>query len=219
MLKTNNIFTFLMLLIFAHQIQADEQAESDATNQSQRLEELKLAIEKIRNDTNTPAVGIALVNKDGPYWIAGLGEANLEKHTKADENTMFRIGSVSKMFVGLSILKLVEEGKLHLDDEVHYLVPEIKFENKWEKTNPILLAHLLEHTTGRDEWSLAEFAYEAPESLSTKEALNYRPNSRKSRWIPGTRYAYTNLGPAVAAYIVEKTTGKKFEDYVHDTFF
>lgn len=185
---------------------------------TQTLDELKIAIEKIRVETNTPALGIALVNKDGPYWVTGLGEADREKHIKADENTMFRIGSVSKMFVALSIQKLVEEKKLRLTDAVHDLVPEIQFENKWEKSNPILLVHLLEHTTGWDEWSLAEFAYEAPDSLSIKEALNYRPNSRKSRWVPGTRYAYSNLGPAVAAYIVEKITGKKFEDYVRENF-
>ncbi len=53
----------------------------------QTLDELKAEIEKIRTETKTPAIGIALVNKDGPYWIAGLGQANTEKHTPADENT------------------------------------------------------------------------------------------------------------------------------------
>lgn len=208
----------LCLLIVTHAATADDQLAKADTNKQQSLEELKVAIEKIRTETNTLSVGIALVNKDGPFWIAGLGEADIEKHIKADENTMFRIGSVSKMFVALSVLKLVEEGKLHLNDKLHDLAPEIQFENKWEKTNPILLVHLLEHTTGWDEWSLAEFAYEAPDSLSINESLNYRPNSRKSRWVPGTRYTYTNLGPAVAAYIIEKVTGEKFEEYVSNNF-
>jgi CubicO group peptidase (beta-lactamase class C family) len=56
-------------------------------------------------------VGIALVDKNGPYWIAGLGEANVTKHIKADADTMFPIASVSKNFVALAILKLVEERK------------------------------------------------------------------------------------------------------------
>jgi len=209
----------LFAILLTHQIaRADDQNAYMETDNPASLEELKIAIEKIRKDTNTPAVGIALVNKDGTHWVAGLGEANIEKHIPADENTMFRIGSVSKMFVALSVIKLVEEGKLHLEDEVHYLAPEIKFENQWEKTNPVLLVHLLEHTTGWDEWSLAEYAYDAPDTLPLKDSLAYRPNTRKSRWVPGTRYAYTNLGPAVAAYIVEKVTGKKFEDYVRETF-
>lgn len=204
------IITFACFICYV--AQADEQVP-------QTLEELKAAIEKIRQDTNTPAIGIALVNKDGPYWIAGLGESNIETHTKADENTLFRIGSVSKMFAALAALKLQEEGKLNLDDKIRDLVPEIQFENPWEETHPIKVAHLLEHTTGWDDIHLAEYAYSAPDTMSTKEGLDYHPDSRKSRWIPGTRYAYCNAGAAVVAYIVEKITGKKYEDYIADTFF
>lgn len=193
------------------------QADTDVPPQT--LEELKTAIEKIRQDTNTPAIGIALVNKNGPYWIAGLGEANLETQTKADESTLFRIGSVSKMFAALAVLKLQEEGKLNLNDKVRDLVPEIQFENPWEETHPVRIAHLLEHTTGWDDIHLAEYAYSAPDSMSTKDCLDYHPDSRKSRWIPGTRYAYSNAGAAVVAYIVEKIAGKKYEDYIEETFF
>lgn len=96
----------LLSLLILNQRSIAEQANE---NKPQTLEELKIAIEKIRKDTNTPAVGIALVNKDGPYWIAGLGEANIEKHINADENILFALDSISKMFVSLSILKLVEE--------------------------------------------------------------------------------------------------------------
>jgi len=117
------LLTLLTFSLTSNQVFADD-------HHAQTLDELKIAIEKIRVETNTPALGIALLNKDGPYWIAGLGEADREKHIKADENTMFRIGSVSKMFVALSIQKLVEEKKLRLTDAVHYLAPEIQFENK-----------------------------------------------------------------------------------------
>ena len=99
----------ILVCLIGFSAQADEQTPKT-------LEELKTAIEKIRQDTNTPAIGIALVNKEGPYWIAGLGEANIETATKADENTLFRIGSVSKMFAALAVLKLQEEGKLNLND-------------------------------------------------------------------------------------------------------
>lgn len=187
-------------------------------NKPQTLEQLKMSIEEIRRNTNTPAVGIALVNKDGPYWIAGLGEANIEKHIKADENTLFALDSISKMFASLSVLKLVEEKKLHLHDRLQDLAPEIKHENKWEKTNPVLLVHLLEHTTGWDEIHLAEINFNASDSSSLKSALEFHPDSRTSRWVPGTRYAYNSTGPAVAAYIVEKFSGKKYEDYVKENF-
>ena len=193
-------------------VQADEQTP-------QTLDELKAAIEKIRVDTKTPAVGIALVDKNGVAWVDGLGEINIETHAEADENTLFRIGSVSKMFAALAVLKLQEEGKLNLHDKVRDVVPDIKFENPWEETHPVKVVHLLEHTTGWDDIHIAEYAYSAPDSMTTKEALDYHPDSRKSRWVPGTRHAYCNSGASVVAYIVEKITGKKYEDYIEDTFF
>ena len=212
-MNIRSTFTAILgIFLFANLSHADNPAPKT-------VEELKVAIEKIRKETNTPAVGIALVDKDGAYWIAGLGEADREKHIKADENTLFRIGSVSKMFVALSILKLVEEGKLKLTDKLHDLAPEIAFENRWENTNPILLVHLLEHTTGWDEMHPIEISLNPSDKTTLKEALSFHPDARKSRWVPGTRYAYNNIGPAVSAYIVEKISGKKYEDYVQDNFF
>lgn len=183
------------------------------------IADLKVAIEKVLEETKTPAAGIAIVNNEGPVWIAGLGKANIEKNVDANENTMFRIGSVSKMFVSLSVLKLKEEGRLNLNDKVRDLVPEIEFENQWEDTNPILVEHLLEHTTGWDDFHLTEYAHNDSTPASLKDGLDYHPHSRISRWIPGTRMAYCNSGPPVAAYIVEKITGQPFEEYVRLNFF
>ncbi len=180
---------------------------------------LQNAIEGILSESETPAIGIALVNRDGTTWVAGIGKANIENNISADANTMFRIGSVSKMFVSLAILKLQEDGLINLKDKVRELVPEVEFTNPWEATNPVLVEQLLEHTTGWDDWHLTEFALNDDKPLTLKEGLDYHPHSRTSRWVPGTRYAYSNAGPAVAAYIVQKASGVKFEDYIQKHFF
>ncbi|MBK8187416.1 MAG: beta-lactamase family protein [Cellvibrio sp.] len=209
-----SILKFFIILssVISFSVQAEEPTPKT-------LDELKAAIEKIREVTKTPAVGIALVDKNGIQWVDGLGEVNLETHADADEDTLFRIGSVSKMFAALAVLKLQEEGKLNLNDKVRDLAPEIYFENQWEETHPVRLVHLLEHTTGWDDIHLAEYAYSAPDSMTTKEGLDYHPDSRKSRWVPGTRHAYCNSGAGVVAYIVEKITGKQYETYIEETFF
>jgi CubicO group peptidase (beta-lactamase class C family) len=183
------------------------------------LDELKQRIETIVTETRTPAIGIALVGREGPSWVAGWGKANVAKDTAADQDTLFRIGSISKMFAALAVLKLVEEGRLSLDDKVRDRAPEIAFENAWERTHPVRVAHLLEHTTGWDDTHLPEYAYSAPDTMSIKQGLDFHPHSRTSRWPPGTRHAYCNSGAPVAAYIVEKVTGRRFEDYVAQTFF
>ncbi len=210
--------TMILTLAFLFSGQAHAQTKEETTP-PQTIEELKTAIEKVLKETETPAVGVALVNKEGPVWIAGLGKANVEKDVDANENTMFRIGSVSKMYVALAVLKLQEEGRLSLQDKVRDLAPEIEFTNRWEDTNPILVEHLLEHTTGWSDLHLTEFAHSDPTPVTLKEGLDFHPHSRTSRWIPGTRMAYCNSGPPVAAYIVGKITGQPFEEYVQSTFF
>lgn len=192
-------------------------AEIDPTPKT--LDELKEAIEQIRKKTNTPAVGIALVNKDGPLWVAGLGEADTEKHNPADENTLFRIGSVSKMIIALAALQLIEEGKLSLDDRLAELAPEIKFDNPWENTNPIKIVHLLEHTSGWDNSHPRELTLEVNANTPLLEILNFHPHSRHSRWAPGTYMAYNNTGPVVIAYLIEKISGQSFSDYVKNKIF
>jgi CubicO group peptidase (beta-lactamase class C family) len=184
----------------------------------QDLQQLKDSISEIVERYNIPAVGIAMVDKSGPIWIDAIGKSNLEKNIEADKNTLFRIGSTSKMFVGLAVLKLVEQGSLKLTDKLSDLIPEIEFRNRWEDSAPIQLVHLLEHTTGWDEQHYPEFAHNDPTPVTLKQGLDFHPHSRTSRWVPGTRYAYNNSGPSVAAYIVAKITNQPFEEYVEQEF-
>ena len=217
MKKFISSFFFVTFLFVIHSAQCARQGTDGSSITS--LQELKEGIEKILEDTHTSGIGLALVNKDSIVWCGGLGMADKEEEIPADENTLFRIGSVSKMFVALAVLKLQEEGKLSLDDKVRDLIPEIEFENEWEETDPVRVAHLLEHTTGWDDYHLTEYAHSDPNPVTLREGLDYHPHSRESRWIPGTRMAYCNSGPPVAAYIVEKITGQLFEEYVQENFF
>ncbi|MBT8075534.1 MAG: beta-lactamase family protein [Gammaproteobacteria bacterium] len=183
------------------------------------LQELRAAIAEVVEEQQVPAVSIAMVDESGPVWVGAIGKANLEKGIDADENTLFRIGSTSKMFVALSVLKLIEEGRLSLDDRLADLAPDVEFENRWEDTDPVRVVHLLEHTTGWDDIHLREYAHNDPTPATLKEGLDYHPHSRTSRWKPGSRMSYCNSGPPVAAYIVEKITGQDFEAYANANFF
>ena len=183
------------------------------------VDELLDAIEDVREEHDVPAVGLALVAASGPVWVGSLGTADLATDREADADTVYRIGSTSKMFVALAVLQLVEEGRLSLDDKVADLAPEIEFENRWEETDPVRVVHLLEHTTGWDDIHLREYAHNDPTPATLREGLDYHPRSRTSRWKPGTRSSYCNSGPPVAAYIVQKITGQDFEDYVAENFF
>jgi CubicO group peptidase (beta-lactamase class C family) len=207
---------FLCLLIpscFA----ADKKEE--APKPAQSVDELRQQLEKILKDTHTPGVSVAIVHKDGPEWVAGVGTADVATNRPATADTLFRIGSTSKAFTSLSILMLADQGKLSLDDQVRKLVPDVWFQNRWESTDPIRVVHLLEHTTGWDDMHLREYAKQAPDSMTLRQGLDYDHSSRISRWPPGTRMSYCNSGPPVAATIVEKLTGQRFEDFVAQNLF
>ena len=211
--------SLLPLLLLLLPLAAQAQAKKDDTPKpAQSISELRQQLEKILADTHTPGVSVAIVHRNGPEWIAGIGKSDVATNHPTGPDTLFRIGSTSKAFASLSILKLVGEGKLSLQDPVRKLVPEIWFENPWESTDPVRVVDLLEHTTGWDDMHFAEYAKDAKD-MTLRQGLDYYQHSRISRWRPGTRMAYCNSGPPVAAYIVEKLTGQRFEDYVTQNFF
>ncbi len=181
--------------------------------------ELEQSILKVLRETHTPGLAAAIVTREGPRWTAGIGSADVAARRPVTPDTLFRIGSVSKSFVALSVLKLQREGKLNLNDAVRKIAPEIQFNNPWEATEPVRVVNLLEHTAGFDDLHLPEYANNDAKPLTLREGLDLHPHSRTVRWRPGTRFSYANSGPAVAAYLVEKVSGKRFEDYVTENFF
>ena len=207
----------LLAALVSFSLAADKKEEKPKPAQS--IDELRQQIEKILKDTHTNGVSIAIVHKQGPEWVTGLGLADVAGRRPATADTLFRIGSTSKAFASLSVLLLADQGKLSLEDPVHKLVPEVWFENRWESTDPVRVVNLLEHTTGWDDVHFREYAKQAPDSMSVREGLDFDHHSRTSRWPPGTRMAYCNAGPPVAAYVVEKLTGQRFEDFVQQNLF
>ena len=122
-------------------------------------EELEAKIRDVLVKTKTPAVGYAVVSRDGVDFAAGMGKADVTSGRDATGDTLFRIGSISKIFVSLSVLMLQEEGLLALDDDVRSRIPDLAFENPWEQTDPVRIVHLLEHTTGFDDLTFREYAH------------------------------------------------------------
>ena len=102
--------------IFSLLLSGPAPAEDESKPKPATLEELKAAIARVVEENEVPAVGVAMVDETGPVWVGAIGKASLENSIDADEDSMFRIGSTSKMFVALSVLKLVE-GAFRLVEE------------------------------------------------------------------------------------------------------
>jgi len=168
---------------------------------------------------HVPGAGLALVANGEVLWCGGIGQADIAANRAVSCDTEFRVGSISKTFVALALLKLQEEGKINLYARLQDVAPEIPFKNRWEATHPVRIVNLLEHTAGFDDMEFSEVynlrdRYDFP----LLEVFKRFRKPQAARWPPGTRMSYSNPGNAIAGYLIEKVTGKPFDQYIRDTF-
>jgi CubicO group peptidase (beta-lactamase class C family) len=154
-------------------------------------------------------VTISIV-KDGKLLFAkGYGYADVEKKKPVSaQETMFRPGSVSKLFTWTAIMQLFEQGKLDLDRDVNdYL--DYKIPDAFGK--PITLKHIMTHTPGFEE-QIKDLFRTDTSKLNLGEYLKTHIPARI--YPPGTVPAYSNYATSVAGYIVERVSGRPFDEYV-----
>lgn len=161
------------------------------------------------NQDDIAGVTISVV-KDGKLLFAkGYGYADVEKKKPVSpQETLFRPGSISKLFTWTAVMQLYEQGKLDLDRDVNEYL-DYKIPDAFGK--PITLKNILSHTPGFEEQIKDLFLVD-----STKPNLGqYLKTHIPARiYPPGTVPAYSNYATAVAGYIVERVSGRPFDEYV-----
>ncbi|NVB81790.1 MAG: beta-lactamase family protein [Kofleriaceae bacterium] len=177
------------------------------------IEELRRRIEAILERDHVPGAAIALVGRDGPIWIGGVGVRDRDTRAPMEANTVFRVGSLSKSIIALAVMRLVDEGKLDVDRPLREILPDVGIVNPWEDVAPVTLAQCLEHTAGFDDIRFNEI-FTDDERLPVSEALRLNSRSRVVRWRPGTRHGYSNVGYTLAARAIEVASGEPFDVYV-----
>lgn len=182
------------------------------------FDSLKAKIDSIAIKYHVPGAQVVVFTSDSVLFKQNVGVKNLKTREPVTDETMFRLGSITKSFVAVSALQLIEKGSLKSDDQLKQLAPEIQFENPWEETHPVRIVHLLEHTTGFDDWALKEYAFNS-DTITLEQGLMLYPESRHSRWRPGAFFAYCNSGPPIVARIIEKKTGQEYESWVRANIF
>lgn len=180
------------------------------------IQELLPRIESVMQQEHMPGLMLSIVTRDSVLFAGGLGKANLQHNTQVSGQTLFRVSSVTKMFTSMGILKLIHEGKLSLNDELKKIAPEVPFRNRWEDTHPVRVVHLLEHTAGFDDLHLNNVYTTADQDLRGIEALKVYESSLYCRWKPGERMSYSNPDYEVAGYLIEKLSGKPWDEYVKE---
>lgn len=157
---------------------------------------------------------VFLLVKDGEIFFAkGYGYADVkQKIPVVPEKTLFRVGSVSKLFTATAVMQLYERGKLRLDDDVNKYLTLFKLENKYAR--PVTIAHLLTHTAGFDQKGIGIAARRESEVIPLGEYLAKEMPPHVMP--PGEVINYSNHGMALAGYLVEVISGIPFARYIEE---
>jgi D-alanyl-D-alanine carboxypeptidase len=189
------IFLSLMLAGFALFLQAQTALNSQSLDSLMRLLEA--------NDKLMASVSLM---QDGEIiYSNAIGFRDIEKQLKNDENTVFRIGSISKMFTSVMILQLVDEGKLRTDDKLAAFFPDIP------EAENITLEHLLRHRSGIFSITDDSLYLTYNTTFQPKEKMLERIKSSKRVFAPDEKTEYSNSNYILLGYILEKITGKAYQ--------
>jgi CubicO group peptidase (beta-lactamase class C family) len=160
-------------------------------------------------------MGSVMVAKSNSIvFIKGYGTANREYEIPNAQNTKFRIGSITKQFTAVCVLKLQEQEKLSLDDLVSKFV-----ENCPAHWNEITIRHLLTHTSGIPNYSSLPRYFQMSKFHWSPAKWIERFRDSPLEFAPGAGSKYSNSGYFLLGYIVEKASGAHYEDYLQETVF
>ena len=158
--------------------------------------------------------GSVLVAEAGKIiFKKGYGYANMDWKIPNTVDTKFRIGSITKQFVAMQIMQLVEEGKVQLEAKVTDYIPEYRKDTGQK----ITIHHLLTHTSGIPTYTgLPGFWSDSTRNPYDIDYMIKNFHSGDLEFEPGTEYRYNNTGYFLLAVIVERVTGKTFEENLHE---
>jgi CubicO group peptidase (beta-lactamase class C family) len=179
----------------------------------EKLKSLEPYLEKAMKDWQVPGVGIAVVHKDKLIYAKGLGLRDVEKKLPVTPQTIFAVGSCTKAFVGFGIGQLTEAGKLDWNKPIRTYLPDFQLHNDFA-TQQMTAIDLLCHRSGLPRhdfmWYGSDFS-----RREIYERLRFLEPSFDFR----TKWQYQNLMFMTAGYLIEKVSGKTWEQYTQQNIF
>ena len=161
-------------------------------------------------DKELPAISIALVDDQQVVWARGFGYANPAERLPATAETIYRVGSVSKLFTDIGVMQLVERGELNLDAPVTDYLPDFHPQNPFGK--PITLRELMSHRSGLVREPAVGHYFDPGEPSLAATVMSLNPATLV--YEPGTHTKYSNAGIAVVGYVLERKEREPYARYL-----
>lgn len=155
-------------------------------------------------------LSLAIINNGQAVVNKGYGLANVELNVPVTSETVIRLGSVSKQFFTTAIMKLMEEGKLSIEDSVHKFFPDAP-----EAWRPIKIKNLMSHTSGLQREAPAYNNFKIQPDIDIIRSAYNLPMVFNT----GEKYLYCNLAYFMLAEIIKQVSGTSWQNYIHSALF
>tara|TARA_X000001036_G_scaffold414663_1_gene430105 strand:- start:443 stop:1558 length:1116 start_codon:yes stop_codon:yes gene_type:complete len=177
-----------------------------------------------------PGIGLSIIIEGKTLLSKGFGYADIQNRIPFTDSTVMNIASISKTFIGVSMMNAVERGLLNLDDDINKHL-SFKVKNPHRPNKKIMVRHLLGHRSSIIDEQEVYFAQsyhyggDAPTNLGdflknylSESGSNYSKKNFLDK-DPGSEHSYSNIGSGLAAHILESITGKTFNLITRDLIF
>ncbi len=183
--------------------------------QAKEAELIDAIVQKHMRAPGAVAMTVAVARGEEFVYAKAYGFADLEFAVNADEETMFRIGSITKQFTAAGILKLAERGKLSIDDPLTKFLPDYPTHG-----HEITLRHLLTHTSGVPNYTDLGPVWEKLQAQALTDAeLVALWKEKPLDFAPGEQWKYSNSGYYLLGMVIEKVSGKGYAEFLRETLF
>ncbi len=203
--------SLLVLLISSLTVHAQKK---QATAGDSRLNGLDGELQKILTDWKAAGFAVAIVEKDKVIYAKGFGVKDIQSKEPVTPNTLFAIGSCTKAFTASLIGMLAEEGKLDYDEPVRKYLPMLEFYNN-DMNNLITLRDMMSHKTGLPRHDISWYLNQS----ENRDSLIQRIKYMEPTYRPKEKYQYNNFMFLAQGVVVEKLTGKSWEQIMREQFF
>lgn len=214
-MKTGMFVLSLVLFIFSIPLSAEVTLEPE---KNVRVKQAIRLFEEWAEGTlmmdRIPGASLGFVADQQLIWSKGFGHSDVEAKKAATPDTLYGICSISKLFTAVAVMQQRDAGKLRLDDPVKQYLPYVDLKSNDPAGPPVTIGSLLTHSSGLPRESAHPYWTDPDFVFPTKEQVISGLNEQRMLYPADRYFQYSNLGLTFAGELVEKVTGKTYENYV-----
>ncbi len=156
---------------------------------------------------------VSIVHGDETLFSKGFGFADKANKIPADNSTVFKIGSITKVFTASAVMRLAEEGKIDIDKPVRDYIPEFSVKSRFPDNGPVIIRDILCHHSGLPSDNFKDYFSQDPEAFQSVTV--YLKNACMP-YPSGKMFYYSNLGYELLGVLISRVSGMPYHKYIED---